>query len=122
MGREVEGIRLTFEHGKVVEATARKGEEFLISLLDMDAGARYLGEFAIGTNSDIQRYTRNTLFDEKIGGTIHMAVGAAYPDTGSANQSGLHWDMVRDLRQEGRVFADGELIYQNGQFLPHLVS
>jgi aminopeptidase len=121
MGREVEGIRLEFEQGKVVKATARKGEDLLTSLLDMDAGARYLGEFAFGTNADIRRYTRNTLFDEKIGGTIHLAVGASYPDTGGRNQSGLHWDIVRDLRQGGRVYADGELIYQDGQFLPHLV-
>lgn len=117
LGREVEGIRLEFAAGKVVKATARKGEETLNALLDTDAGARYLGEFAFGTNTDIQRYTRNTLFDEKIGGTIHLAVGAGYPDTGNRNQSGLHWDMVCDLRQDGAVYADGELIYQNGRFV-----
>lgn len=117
MGREVEGIRFEFEEGKVVRATARKGEDLLTSLLDMDAGARYIGEFAFGTNEDIQRYTRNTLFDEKIGGTIHLAVGASYPDTGGKNQSGLHWDIVRDLREGGQVFADGELIYRDGKFI-----
>jgi aminopeptidase len=101
----------------VVKATARKGEDLLTSLLDMDAGARYIGEFAFGTNDDIQRFTRNTLFDEKIGGTIHLAVGASYPDTGGKNVSGLHWDIVRDLRQGGQVFADGELIYRDGTFV-----
>jgi aminopeptidase len=117
LGREVEGIHLVFERGKVVTATATKGQELLTSLLDMDAGARYLGEFAFGTNPGIQRYTRNTLFDEKIGGTIHLALGASYPDTGGVNQSGLHWDIVCDLRQGGRVYADGALIYQDGAFL-----
>jgi aminopeptidase len=117
LGREVEGIRFEFERGKVVRATARKGEELLNALLDMDAGARYLGEFAFGTNPEIQRFTRNTLFDEKIGGTIHLAVGASYPDTGGKNQSGLHWDIVCDLRQGGQVYADGELIYRDGQFI-----
>jgi aminopeptidase len=117
LGREVEGVRLEFERGKVVRATARKGEDLLTSLLDMDAGARFIGEFAFGTNPDIQRFTRNTLFDEKIGGTIHLAVGASYPDTGGTNQSALHWDMVCDLRQGGQVFADGDLIYRDGRFL-----
>jgi aminopeptidase len=117
MGREVEGVRLHFERGRVVRATATKGEELLLSLLDMDAGARYLGEFAFGTNEGIQRHTRNILFDEKIGGTVHLAVGASYPDTGGKNQSGLHWDMIRDLRGGGEVYADGELIYSAGKFL-----
>ena len=117
LGREVEGIRLEFKGGKVVAASARKGEELLHSLLDMDAGARYIGEFAFGTNTGIQRFTRNTLFDEKIGGTIHLALGASYPDTGGRNQSGLHWDIVNDLRQGGQVYGDGELIYRDGQFL-----
>jgi aminopeptidase len=116
MGREVEGVRLEFAGGQVVRATARKGEDLLTALLDTDAGARYLGEFAFGTNEGIQRFTRNILFDEKIGGTIHLAVGASYPDTGGKNQSGLHWDMICDLRQGGEVFADGELIYRDGQF------
>lgn len=117
LGREVEGIRLEFSAGRVVNATARKGGEVLNSLLETDAGARYLGEFAFGTNTDIQRFSRNTLFDEKIGGTVHLAVGAGYPDTGSRNQSGLHWDMVCDLRQGGEVYADGELIYRDGAFI-----
>jgi aminopeptidase len=117
MGQSVEGVRLEFEAGRVVKATARKGEELLLSLLDMDAGARYLGEVAFGTNRGIQRHTRNILFDEKIGGTIHLALGSAYPETGGRNQSGLHWDMIRDLRGGGEVHADGEVIYRDGQFV-----
>ncbi|HEY8667819.1 MAG TPA: aminopeptidase [Tepidisphaeraceae bacterium] len=115
-GREVQDAKLTFRHGKVVEASASKGEEFLISMLDMDAGARYLGECAIGTNYSIRQYTRNTLFDEKIGGTVHFAVGAGYPETGNANQSGLHWDMVVDLRKGGFVEIDGVKVNIDGKF------
>jgi aminopeptidase len=117
LGRAVEGVRLEFERGRVTRATAAKGEELLNSLLEMDAGARYLGEFAFGTNDGIQRHTRNILFDEKIGGTIHLALGASYPDTGGKNQSALHWDMICDLRGGGEVYADGELIYRAGKFL-----
>ncbi|NLX97271.1 MAG: aminopeptidase [Rhodopirellula sp.] len=116
-GREVDGIRLTFQAGRVVDASAAKGEEFLFAMLDQDAGARILGEIALGTNYAIRQYTKNTLFDEKIGGTFHAAVGAAYPETGGKNQSGLHWDMVCDLREGGKVFADGKLIAENGRFL-----
>jgi len=116
-GREVQGVTLRFEGGRVVEATADKGQEFLTAMLDLDAGARTLGEFAFGLNYGIQRFTRNILFDEKIGGTIHMALGAGYPETGSANTSGLHWDMICDLRQDSEVRADGEVIYRNGTFL-----
>ncbi|MDR7418224.1 MAG: aminopeptidase [Armatimonadota bacterium] len=116
-GREVDGVTLTFKDGRVVEATARKGEDLLRAMLDLDAGARVLGEFAFGTNYGIQRFTRNILFDEKIGGTIHMALGAAYPETGGTNQSGLHWDMICDLRADSEVRADGEVIYRNGKFL-----
>jgi aminopeptidase len=115
-GRECDGVRLTFKNGKVVDASAAKGEDFLISMLDMDAGSRLLGENAIGTNYDITRYTRNTLFDEKIGGTVHFALGAGYPETGNTNQSGLHWDMVVDLRQGGYVEVDGERIVLDGKF------
>jgi aminopeptidase len=116
-GREVDAIRLVFRDGHVVDASASKGEEFLFAMLDQDAGARILGEIALGTNYSIQQYTKNTLFDEKIGGTFHAALGTAYPETGGKNQSGLHWDMVGDLRQGGKVFADGELICENGRFL-----
>lgn len=117
-GREVTGIRLTFKDGRVTEASADKGEEFLRSMLDIDPGARVLGEFAFGLNYGIQQFTRNILFDEKIGGTVHMALGAAYPDTGGKNQSGLHWDMILDLRNSsGEARADGEVVYRNGRFL-----
>lgn len=115
-GREVQDVRLTFKNGKVVDASASKGEAFLISMLDTDAGSRFLGECAIGTNYSIRQYTRNTLFDEKIGGTVHFAVGAGYPETGNTNQSGLHWDMVVDLRKGGFIEIDGIRISENGQF------
>jgi aminopeptidase len=116
-GREVEGVELRFENGRVTHATARKNEEFLLSVLDTDPGARYLGEFAIGTNHGISRFTRSILFDEKIGGTIHMAVGAGYPDSGSKNQSAVHWDMICDMRDGGQIWVDGELFYDSGQFV-----
>jgi len=116
-GREADCIRLTFKEGRVVDATAERGEEFLLAMLDQDPGARVLGEIALGTNYSIAQYTKNTLFDEKIGGTFHAAVGTAYPETGGTNESGLHWDMVCDLRQGGKVLADGELISENGRFL-----
>jgi aminopeptidase len=116
-GREVTGVELRFENGKVVEASAKKNEAFLHSVLDTDAGARYLGEFAIGTNDGIDRFTKSILFDEKIGGTIHMAVGKGYPETGSHNDSAVHWDMICDMRDGGQIFVDGELFYENGRFL-----
>jgi aminopeptidase len=115
-GREAEGIRLTFEKGKVVKATASKNEDFLKAMLDTDEGARHLGEFAIGTNTAIRRFTRNTLFDEKIGGTIHMALGASPRESGGVNESGVHWDIVNDMREGGKIYADGKLIYRNGEF------
>jgi aminopeptidase len=115
-GRSCEGVRLRFEKGRVVEARADKGEEFLNKMLDQDDGARTAGEFAIGCNYHITRFTRNTLFDEKIGGTVHLAVGAGYPETGAKNTSGLHWDMVCDLRPGGQITADGQTIYENGRF------
>jgi aminopeptidase len=116
-GRECDGVKLKFRDGKVVDASAAKGEEFLISMLDMDAGSRFLGECAIGTNYQITRYTKNTLFDEKIGGTVHFALGAGYPETGNANASGLHWDMVVDLRKGGFVEIDGQKVSENGKFV-----
>ncbi len=115
-GREVEGVELTFKEGKVVTAKASKNEDYLISQLDSDAGARFLGEFAIGTNYGIQRFTKSILYDEKIGGTIHMAVGAGYPETGSRNQSSVHWDFICDMRQDSEIRVDGELFYKDGQF------
>jgi aminopeptidase len=116
-GREVDDIHLWFKNGVVVKAEASKGEKFLHSMLAMDPGAKRLGEFAFGTNYGVKNYTKNTLFDEKIGGTIHLAVGSGYPETGSTNKSSLHWDMVCDLRKHGEVYADNELIYKNGRFL-----
>jgi aminopeptidase len=116
-GREVSDIRLWFEGGKVVKATAGKGEELLHAQLAMDAGALRLGEVAFGTNYDITRFSRNILFDEKIGGTVHLALGAGYPETGSQNQSALHWDMICDMRKDAAAYADGELFYQDGKFL-----
>jgi len=116
-GREVNDIQFWFKKGSVVKAKASKGEKFLQTMLDMDAGSRKIGEFAFGTNQGIKRYIKNTLFDEKIAGTIHIAVGSGYPETGSKNKSSLHWDMMCDLRKNGEVYADGELIYKNGKFL-----
>lgn len=116
-GRLVEGIELTFEKGKVVKATAAKNEDHLLRMLDSDAGARYIGEFAIGTNFEINRFTRNILFDEKIGGSFHTAVGAGYPETGSKNKSIIHWDMICDMRQDAEMMVDGEVVYRNGQFV-----
>jgi aminopeptidase len=115
-GREVSGVRLRFEAGKVVDASAERGEEFLIKLLDTDDGSRRLGELGIGTNYGIDRGTRDVLLDEKIGGTVHLAVGAAYPESGGLNQSAVHTDMVCDLRQGGRLEVDGELFQENGRF------
>jgi aminopeptidase len=116
-GREVEDIRLRFEEGRVVHAEAARGNDYLQSLLDMDRGARALGELAFGLNYEIDRFTRNILFDEKIGGTMHLALGSGFQQTGGRNTSGLHWDMICDLRQEGEVYADGELIWKDGRFL-----
>ncbi|MEZ4524125.1 MAG: aminopeptidase [Thermomicrobiales bacterium] len=116
-GREVEDVRLWFEKGKVVRATAGRNEDFLLQMLESDEGARYVGEFAFGTNFGIDRFTKNILFDEKIGGTIHIALGAGYPETGSKNQSAVHWDMICDLREGGRVTVDGEPFLVNGKYV-----
>lgn len=116
-GREVEGIELRFTDGQVTDASARKNEAFLVSVLDTDPGSRYLGEFAIGTNHGINRFTKSILYDEKIGGTIHTAVGSGYPETGSQNKSAVHWDMICDMRDGGQIWVDGDLFYENGRFL-----
>jgi aminopeptidase len=116
-GRAVENVELRFKDGKVVDASATKNEEFLLAQLDMDEGARYLGEFAIGTNFGIKEFTGNILFDEKIGGTIHMALGRSYPETGGQNQSAIHWDMICDMRQGGEIHVDGDLFYKDGEFV-----
>lgn len=116
-GNEAQGIHLTLENGKVIKATAEKGEEFFLSMINQDEGARFVGEIAIGTNDMIQEITGNILFDEKIGGSIHMALGASYPETGGKNESGLHWDLIKNMKNGGKIYADDKLIYENGKFL-----
>jgi len=117
-GREVNDVRIEFKDGKAVKATAAQGQDFLNAMLNMDKGARYLGEVAIGTNFGIKNFTRNILYDEKIGGTHHMALGNSYPESGGKNKSALHWDMICDLRSKnGAIYADGQLFFKNGKFL-----
>jgi aminopeptidase len=116
-GREFTGVRLRFQAGKVIEARADKNEAFLNKILDTDEGSRFVGEFAIGMNTGIQRFTRQILFDEKIAGSFHLALGAGYPETGSRNKSSLHWDMICDLRAGGEILVDGILFYKDGQFV-----
>ena len=116
-GREVEGIRLEVEKGLIVKATATKGEDLLHALMDTDEGSKRFGEVAIGTNYGIRQFTRNMLFDEKIGGTVHMAIGDSMADAGGLNRSAIHWDMLCDLRKGGRIFADDILFHENGLFL-----
>ena len=116
-GKEVENVRLVFKQGKVVEARADKGEEYLHAMLETDAGARYVGELAFGTNYGIRRFTKNTLFDEKIGGTLHIAVGASLPESGGKNKSALHWDMVCDTRKGFVVYGDGKPVMKDGKWM-----
>ena len=116
-GREVTDVRLRFEAGEVVEATAARGQDFLREMVGMDEGARRVGEFAFGLNYAIGDFSKNILFDEKIGGTVHLALGTGYPETGSLNRSALHWDLICDLRGGSEVFADGEVVYRDGRFL-----
>ena len=116
-GREVSGVRFRFENGKVVDASAERGEDFLIEMLDTDAGSRTLGELGIGTNYGIVAGTKEILLDEKIGGTVHMAIGAAYPESGGTNESSVHWDMVCDLRQGGSIVVDGIELQRDGKFV-----
>jgi aminopeptidase len=111
----VEGVELQFTNGKVSQASATSNQDYLFQMLESDPGARYLGEFAIGLNFEIDRFTRNILFDEKIGGTFHMALGAGYPETGAKNRSSIHWDMICDMRQDAEIVIDGDLFYKNGQ-------
>jgi aminopeptidase len=116
-GVAVEDAELTFNRGRVEVAKAEKNQAYLVKMLESDEGARHVGEFAIGTNSDIDQFTGNILFDEKIGGTFHMALGAGYPETGSHNKSAIHWDMICDLRKDSEILVDGELFYKNGEFV-----
>lgn len=115
--RTIEGVRLVFREGKVIEASARQGQQYLEQMLEMDSGARYLGEFAFGNNPGVTRATKNVLFDEKMGGTIHLALGNSYPETGGLNKSALHWDMVCDLRQQGEIWIDDVLFLKDGKHL-----
>ena len=116
-GREVSGVRFRFEGGRVVDASAERGEDFLIEMLDTDEGSRTLGELGIGTNYGIADATKEILLDEKIGGTVHMAIGAAYPESGGTNESAVHWDMICDLRQGGSITVDGTVLQEDGRFV-----
>ncbi|MCK4739246.1 MAG: aminopeptidase [Deltaproteobacteria bacterium] len=116
-GREVTGIRLTFKKGKVIEASADKNEDFLLTMLDTDKGARYLGELGVAFNYGIKKFTSDILFDEKIGGTVHLALGKSYEEAGGKNKSAIHWDMIKDLRKGGTLFVDGKAVQKNGKFL-----
>jgi aminopeptidase len=116
-GREVTGIRFRFEAGRIVEASAERNEDFLLETLDRDEGARRLGELGIGCNPGITRHMKNTLFDEKIYGTVHLAVGNGFPFLGGTNTSVIHWDIVKDLRQGGELYTDGELVQRAGEWV-----
>ncbi len=116
-GRHVNGIRFRFERGRIVDASADSEEEYLLQTLDTDEGSRRLGELGIGCNPGITRHMRNTLFDEKMDGTVHVAVGTGFPDLGGTNVSTVHWDIVKDLRSDGRIYLDGELVQENGRWL-----
>ena len=116
-GREVSGVHLKFESGRVVDASADRGDVYLSKLLDTHEGARTLGELGIGTNYSIDRGTREVLLDEKLGGTVHMAVGAAYPESGGTNDSAVHTDLVCDLRLGGKLEVDGVVMQEDGKFV-----
>jgi aminopeptidase len=115
-GREIEDVKLTFKNGRVVKASASKGEEFLQEILKVE-GADHIGEIAIGTNYAITRFTKNMLFDEKMGGTMHLALGLSIPESGGVNVSAIHWDILKDMKRDGEIYADGKLFYRNGKFL-----
>jgi aminopeptidase len=117
LGVLAEGVELTFQGGKIVKAIAQKNQDFLLNMLNSDPGARFLGEFAIGLNYQIDHFSKNILLDEKIGGSFHVAMGAGYPETGSKNKSAIHWDMICDLRQDSEILVDNELVYENGHFV-----
>jgi aminopeptidase len=116
-GKEVEGIRLVFSRGRVTQATARTNQSYLNAMINSDPGARRVGEFGIGTNYAIKTFTKDILFDEKIGGTVHLALGMAYKEGGGRNKSAIHWDMIKDLRKGGSIEVDGRTIQKNGKFL-----
>lgn len=116
-GRQMNDIRLRWDHGQLVEATCASHQDFLRSVLDTDAGASKIGEFAIGTNPEVKYFCKDILIDEKIGGTVHVALGRAYPQSGGTNQSAIHWDIIKDTRQQGEIYLDGKLIFENGRVL-----
>lgn len=115
-GRQMHDIRLRWEHGRLVEATASTNQDYLRSIVATDAGASLIGEFALGTNPHVTRFSRDILLDEKIGGTVHIALGRAYPECGGTNQSAIHWDIIKDIRQEGAVYVDGQVVLEKGTF------
>ena len=116
-GTSVEGIRLEFENGRIVNASAEQNEQFLLSMLDTDEGSHYVGELGIGTNYGISRFTKNILYDEKIGGTFHLALGNGFGEAGGRNESSIHWDLIADATKDTEMHADGELFYKDGKFL-----
>jgi aminopeptidase len=116
-GQEVLGVELVFEAGKVVEAKAERNQAYLQEMVNLDEGSNVMGEFAIGTNTGIKKFSRNILFDEKMGGTMHIALGSGFPELGSKNTSGLHWDIITEMRDGGQIFVDGELFYDSGMFV-----
>lgn len=122
MGKEIDDVTLTFNKGKVVKATAAKGQDLLDQVLKIDAGAQRLGEIAIGTNPGITKFTKNILFDEKLTGTIHCALGNGFPETGSKNESAIHWDLLADMTHGGQIYADKELFYKDGKFLAKVIG
>ncbi|MFV0314103.1 MAG: aminopeptidase [Anaerotignum sp.] len=117
-GNEFEKVKLSVQNGRIIEAICQNKEmqTQLLSYIDTDEGSRYFGEVAIGTNYGIERHTKNILFDEKIGGSMHMAIGEAFHEAGGKNQSAIHWDMITDMTREGKIYADGQLFYENGKF------
>jgi aminopeptidase len=117
LGREVLGARFEIAEGKIIQASAEKNEEFLLAILDTDEGSRMLGEFAIGTNFGIQQFTGSILYDEKIGGSFHLAIGLGFPEIGGKNVSAIHWDFICDIKQDSEIRVDGELLYQDGEFV-----
>ena len=113
----MQDVELRFERGEVVDCSASHGVDFLRAMVAMDEGSKRLGEFAFGLNDGIDRFTRNILFDEKIGGTVHVALGSSFTELGGRNESTVHWDLICDLRADGEVYADGELVWRAGRFL-----
>jgi aminopeptidase len=116
-GRLLEGIHLVWKQGRLVEATSATHQDFLRAVLATDPGSSIVGEFAFGVNPEVNRFCHDILLDEKIGGTVHIALGRSYPECGGRNESAIHWDIVKDLRGQGRVEVDGTPVLENGRFL-----